>query len=202
MPSSPVCIGLTGGIGSGKSAALQAFQRRGAAVCSADDVVHALYGDPVIIDAVQQRFGPGVIASDGRVDRAALGHQAMAADGGMRFLEELLHPRIAEARLQWIARQRALVPNPPLLVCEVPLLFEAGLEDQFDAIVVVTASESVRRARVSKRGQDFDARAALQWPEDQKVRGADESYVNDGTEAALDAWIGEVFGRWAADGPR
>ena len=202
MRSSPVCIGLTGGIGSGKSAALQAFLRRGAAVCSADDVVHALYADPVIIDAVQQRFGPGVIAPDGAVDRAALGDQAMASDGGMQFLEDLLHPRIAEARVEWIARQRALVPNPPLMVCEVPLLFEAGLGDRFDAIVVVTASESVRRARVSTRGQDFDARAALQWSEDQKVRGADESYVNDGTEAALDAWVGEVFGRWAVDGSR
>jgi len=202
MRSSPVCIGLTGGIGSGKSAALQAFARRGAAVCSADDVVHALYADPEIIDAVQQRFGPEVIAPDGSVDRAALGDRAMAVGGGMRFLEELLHPRIGEARLQWIARHRALVPPPPLLVCEDPLLFEAGLGDRFDAIVVVTASESVRRKRVTDRGQDFDARAAMQWAEDRKVRAADESYVNDGTEAALDAWVGEVFGRWAVDGPR
>ncbi len=202
MRSSPVCIGLTGGIGSGKSAALQAFARRGAAVCSADDVVHELYADPEIIDAVKQRFGPGVIAPDGSVDRAVLGDRAMAADGGMRFLEDLLHPRIGEARRQWIARQRALVPAPALLVCEVPLLFEAGLGDRFDAVVVVTASESVRRARVSERGQDFDARAAMQWSEVRKVRGADESYVNDGTEAALDAWVGEVFGRWAVDGPR
>jgi len=171
-------------------------------VCSADDVVHALYADPEIIAAVQQRFGPGVIAPDGSVDRAALSDRALAVDGGMRFLEELLFPRIGEARLQWIARHRALVPTPPMLVCEVPLLFEAGLADRFDAIVVVTASESVRRKRVTARGQDFDARAAMQWSEDRKVHGADESYVNDGTEAALDAWVGEVFERWAVDGTR
>ena len=86
MPSSPACIGLTGGIGSGKSAALQAFHRRGAAVLSADEVVHRLYVDPAVVQAVVARFGAEVLADDGSVDRPALGAAAMASDGGMAFL--------------------------------------------------------------------------------------------------------------------
>ena len=200
MPSSPACIGLTGGIGSGKSAALQAFHRRGAAVLSADEVVHRLYVDPAVVQAVAARFGPEVLADDGSVDRPALGAAAMASDGGMAFLEELLHPRISDARTSWIAEQRAADPTPPLLVCEVPLLFEVGLADRFDAVLVVTASDDVRRARVEARGQDFDARAALQWDEDRKVAAANASFVNDGTEAELDAWVDDMFRVWAAHG--
>jgi dephospho-CoA kinase len=200
MPSSPACIGLTGGIGSGKSAALQAFHRRGAAVLSADEVVHRLYADPVVVQAVRAQFGDEVLAPDGSVDRPALGAAAMSQSGGMAFLEGLLHPRISDARTEWIAEQRARVPQPPLMVCEVPLLFEVGLQDAFDAVLVVTASDDVRRARVAARGQDFDARAALQWDEDRKVAAANAHYVNDGTEAALDAWAGEMFVAFAADG--
>ncbi len=200
MPSSPACIGLTGGIGSGKSAALQAFHRRGAAVLSADEVVHRLYVDPAVVQAVVARFGSEVLADDGSVDRPALGAAAMASDGGMAFLEELLHPRIGDARTSWIEEQRAADPTPPLLVCEVPLLFEVGLADRFDAVLVVTASDDVRRARVEARGQDFDARAALQWDEDRKVAAANASFVNDGTEAELDAWVGDMFRVWAAHG--
>ena len=200
MPSSPACIGLTGGIGSGKSAALQAFHRRGAAVLSADDGVHRLYNDPAVVQSVVGRFGDGVRDRDGGVDRPALGAAAMAADGGMKFLEDLLHPRIGTARTEWIAEQRALMPAPPLLVCEVPLLFEVGLADRFDAVLVVTASDDVRRERVTARGQDFDARAALQWDEERKVAAANASYVNDGTEAQLDAWVDDMFRVWAAHG--
>jgi dephospho-CoA kinase len=200
MPNSPACIGLTGGIGSGKSAALQAFHRRGAAVLSADEVVHRLYADPDVVGAVVARFGPDVLNERGEVDRPALGAAAMAADGGMTFLEDLLHPRISDARMSWISEQREAVPAPPLLVCEVPLLFEVGLADRFDAVLVVTASDDVRRARVAARGQDFDARAALQWDEDRKMAAANASYVNDGTEEQLDAWVGDMFRVWAAHG--
>jgi len=200
LPPSPACIGLTGGIGSGKSAALQAFHRRGAAVLSADAVVHRLYADPEVIAAVRERFGPLVMAPDGSVDRGALGAAAMEEDGGMRFLEDLLHPRIGAARSAWVDEQRGAATPAPLLVCEVPLLFEVGLERAFDAVLVVTASTPVRRARVAARGQNFDARAGLQWDEDRKVALANAHYVNDGTEDALDAWVGDQFRTWAAHG--
>ncbi len=200
MPSPPACIGLTGGIGSGKTAALQAFRRRGAAVLSVDDVVHRLYGDPTVVAAVRARFGDAVVGADGRVDRAVLAPLAFAQEGGLAFLESVLHPRISEGRKAWIAQQRAADPTPPLLVCEVPLLFEFGLARQFDGVLVVTASKPVRRARVEARGQDFEARAAVQWDEDRKVAAANAAYVNDGTEAALDTWVGTQFLKWAGHG--
>jgi len=200
-PRPPVCLGLTGGIGSGKSAALHAFARRGAAVLSADDIVHRLYRDADVIAAVRGRFGDQVIAHDGSVDRAVLGPLAFAQDGGIPFLEHLLHPRIGHAREAWVAEQRALRPPPPLLVCEVPLLFETGLTDQFDAVFVVTASEAVRRRRVAARGQEFAERSTLQWDEARKVAAAEGSYVNDASPEALDEWAGTIFTRFTSGVP-
>lgn len=115
----------------------------------------------------------------------------------MTFLEGLLHPRIGEARQTWIDEQRSRTPPPALLVCEVPLLFEVGLEDTFDAVLVVTASEPVRRARVEQRGQMFDQRRAHQMDEAAKVAAADEAYVNDGSLADLQAWVDDVMSRYA-----
>lgn len=194
----PHCLGLTGGIGSGKSAALDAFARRGAAVLSADDVVHRLYGEPEVIREVVARFGDGVTLTSGAVDRAALGEAAFGQDGGIAFLEGLLHPRIGEARRAWSAAERQRTPPPPLIVCEVPLLFEAGLQDAFDAVIVVTASDHVRRARVEARGQDYYGRRALQVPEHQKVAAADMAYVNDGTLVDLDEWVASVMDAYPA----
>jgi dephospho-CoA kinase len=198
--SVPGCIALTGGIGAGKSTALDAFAACGAATLSSDDVVHGLYADPDVLERVRARFGPDVVAGDGRIDRNALAAAAFGADGGMAFLEGLLFPRIESARENWIAdRQRERIW--PLLVVEVPLLFEAGLADRFDAVVVVTASESIRRARVAGRGQDFAVRSGRQWNEDQKVRAADRAFVNDGDVDALRAWVAEVFAEFAASAP-
>lgn len=196
MPG-PACLGLTGGIGSGKSAALDAFARRGAAVLSSDAVVHRLYDDPDVLSAVRERFGEDVIAPDGAVDRSELGPRAFADPDALAFLEGLLFPRIGAARAAWVAEQRALSPGPRLLVCEVPLLFEAGLRDAFDAVIVVTASEAVRRQRVQARGQQFDERRARQVDEREKVAAADEAFVNDGSLDDLEAWVEGVMARYA-----
>jgi len=154
-------------------------------------VVHALYRDPEVRDAVVARFGPGVLDGRGDVDRALLGPLLFADREGMAYVESLLFPRIAGERERWIAEQRRREPPPPVLVCEVPLLFEAGLTHLFDAVVVVTASERHRRERVEARGQDFDARSAQQLPEAEKVARADHVYVNDGTREELRAWIAD-----------
>ena len=163
---------------------------------SSDDIVHRLYADADVIAAVRARFGDGVMASDGSVDRAALGEAAFAQDGGVGFLEGLLHPRIGTAREAWVAEQGSRDPAPALLVCEVPLLFEADLADRFDAVVVVTAPDDVRRRRVEERGQDFAGRSALQMPEAEKVARADMAYVNDGSVADLEAWVDAVIDRY------
>lgn len=192
----PRLLGLTGGIGSGKSLALDAFRRLGAAVLSSDEQVHAAYDDPEVVATVRDRFGDGVVGSDGLLDRAALGARAFAEADGVAFLERLVHPRVGAARREWERAQQARDPLPPLLVCEVPLLYEAGLEEDFDAVLVVTASEEVRRARVAARGQDFDARAARQIPEDDKIRRADRYLLNDGPEDDLEAWVAARFAEY------
>lgn len=150
-----------------------------------------------MVAAVRERFGDGVIGADGAVDRAALGARAFAEEGGLAFLERLVHGRVGERRREWIAAKAAETPPPPLLVCEVPVLFEAGLEDSFDAVLVVTAPDEVRRARVQARGQDFDARRARQVPEEQKVARADRAFVNDGGVGALRAWVADRFAEYA-----
>jgi dephospho-CoA kinase len=162
-------------------------------VLSSDAAVHGLYADPEVVRAVIDRFGPGVLDAAGAVDRAALGPRAFAEPDGIRFLEGLLHPRIGAGRERWVAEQRRRDPLPPLLVCEVPLLFEVGAERAFDAAQVLTAGEDVRRERVEARGQAFDARRARQLPEEEKVARADAAFVNDGELAALEAWVAERF---------
>ena len=138
-----------------------------------------------------------MISSEGEVDRSALAAVVFADDGSLRWLEDLVHPRVFAA---WTDVFRSAGPGTRWAV-EVPLLFETRLEDAFDAVVVITAPEDVRRARVQARGgQDFDARAALQWDEERKVALANAHYVNDGTEEALDAWVAAQVLTWAAYG--
>lgn len=194
------CIGLTGGIGAGKSEALAAFADAGAAVLSSDAVVHDLYRDPEVVAAVVGRFGPQVMSGDA-VDRRAVGERVFGDPEALRFLEGLIHPRIGIARDAWVAAQRARTPAPPLLVCEVPLLFEADLARHFDLVVVITASEAVRRQRVEARGQDYDARTAHQLPEATKVAAADAVYVNDGSVEDLRRWVGALVARLTAAPP-
>lgn len=190
-------IALTGGIGSGKSEALAGFAACGAATLSSDDAVHAAYSRPEVVAEVRRRFGDGVLGPDGSVDRTLLGPRAYAEEGGLAALERIVHPIVGRAREEWVAARRAQEPAPPLLVCEVPILFEAGLEGLFDAVLVVTAPEAVRRERVEARGQDFAARAARQLPEADKVARADAAFVNDGDRAELRAWVADRFARYA-----
>ena len=160
---------------------------------SSDDVVHAIYAEPEVIEAVHHRFGGAALTPDGRVDRAALGDLAFGEPEGIAFLEGLVHPRVGAAREAWQDTQRRRTPPPPLLVCEVPLLYEAGLVDRFDAVLVVTASEPVRRARVAARGQDFSARSGRQMTEDEKMHRADRYLVNDGSMSQVEEWVAERF---------
>ena len=154
-------LALTGGIGSGKSEALAAFAALRRRVLSSDAVVHA-----ALRATRGRRGGRGPLRR--RRDRRRRRRRpapcwARARSprrAASRFLEALLHPRVGAGARAWIADQRRADPPPPLLVCEVPLLFEAGAEGPFDAVLVVTAPDDVRRARVEARGQDFAARGA------------------------------------------
>ena len=180
----PLAVALTGGIAAGKSEALRAFARHGAAVISSDDVVHRLYReDEGLHAALRARWG-GRIFRDGDVDRKQIGRIVFADRSELAWLEAELHPRVRAATDAWLAEQTADVA-----VAEIPLLFETGGEQRFDRVVVVTAPLEVREARRA----DVAAREERLVPEEEKVRRADFSYVNDGSLEELDAFVAGVL---------
>jgi dephospho-CoA kinase len=192
LPEPPL-LGLTGGLGAGKSAALAAFGRLGAAVLSTDAVVHELYDDPEVRALVVGRWGPEV-APGGRVDRRAVAGRAFAGEGERAWLEGVLWPRVGARLAAWRAAQVARRPAPTALVAEVPLLFEAGMEGGFDATVAVVAAEDVRRDRAGARGHAaLDERAARQLGQDEKAARADHVIANDGSLEDLDAAVAAVL---------
>lgn len=181
----PLAVAITGGIGAGKSEALKAFARHGAAVVSSDEIVHRLLReDAEVRQALRERWGERVFDDGGRVDRSRVAEIVFADRAELRWLEGLLHPRVAREYLRWRERQDA-----PLTVTEVPLLFESGGEERFDKVVVVTAPEDLReaRARVPLTG-----RSERLLPDAEKVARADYAYRNDGTLEELDAWVAAV----------
>ena len=182
----PLAVAITGGIGAGKSEALKAFARRGAAVASADEVVHRLYEDPEIARALTQRWGPDVVDAAGRVDRGRVAERVFADRDELLWLEGLLHPRVIAEQARW-REQLASLPEPPqLAVVEVPLLYETGGEARFDAVVVVTAPDALRAERAQV---PVESRSARLIPDEAKVRRADFAYVNDGSLEELDAFV-------------
>jgi dephospho-CoA kinase len=193
-------VGLTGGVGSGKSTALEVLERLGAATLSTDAVVHDLYASDEVRDAVVERFGPAV-ASDGDVDRAALAARAFATPEDRAWLEGLLWPRVGKRIAAWRVEQLERDPPPVALVVEVPLLFEAGMEGAFDATIAVVADEEVRARRAAGRGHEAaDERVARQLPQDEKATRADHAVVNDGTIEDLERNLSSVVGMLTAAG--
>jgi dephospho-CoA kinase len=186
-------VGLTGGIGSGKSTALVALERLGAAVLSTDVVVHELYESSAVRDAVVERFGPEV-AANGAVDRPALARVAFATDEGRRWLEQLLWPRVGERMVAWREELERRSPRPRAGVVEVPLLFESGMERAFDATIAVIADEGLRAARATGRGHDaLDERLARQLTQQEKAQRATYVVRNDGDTDELEAKLSEVL---------
>ena len=186
-------VGLTGGIGAGKSTALAALERLGAAVMSTDQIVHDLYATPEIRDAVVEHFGPDV-ARDGVVDRAALARSAFATAEDRAWLEGLLWPRVGARMLAWREGLEQLEPPPRVAVVEVPLLFEADMGEAFDDTIAVISDEDVRAARASGRGHEaLDERAARQLTQAEKAARAGHVVVNDGTEKELEKKLSGVL---------
>jgi dephospho-CoA kinase len=183
-------VGLTGGIGAGKSEALAALERLGAATISTDQVVHQLYEEPEVRDAVVARWGPEV-APDGRVDRAAIARVAFATPEDRAWLEQLLWPLVGRRVAEW--RQTA---TGVALVVETPLLFEAGLEGNYDATIAIVADENVRKERAAARGHaSLDERTARQLSQDEKARRATYAVENSGTLEQLEQELSEVLAK-------
>jgi dephospho-CoA kinase len=183
-------VGLTGGMGAGKSTALAALERLGAAVLSSDAVVHELYEGDELREAVVARWGPEV-APGGVVDRQAVARQAFADQGERRWLEARLWPRVGARVASWLQDVRAGTsrwgPHPRAAVVEVPLLFEAGLGEAYDATIAVVCEEGVRRERAAMRRHAVaDERDAAQLSQEEKADRATFVVQNDGTERDLE----------------
>lgn len=188
-------VGLTGGMGSGKSTALEALRRLGAEVLSSDAVVHELYEGEQLRDAVVARFGPEV-APGGVVDRAAVARRAFASAEDRTWLEGQVWPLVGARVAAWLEHARAMRPAPPAAVVEVPLLFEAGLDRLYDATIAVISEESVRHERAAKRGHaSVDERAARQLSQEEKAQRATFVVRNDGSEQDLERELSAVLGK-------
>jgi dephospho-CoA kinase len=195
LPDQVPFVGLTGGLGAGKSTALEALGRLGAETISSDAIVHELYGGQQLRDAVVGRWGPEV-APAGVVDRAAVAQRAFAADQERRWLEQQIWPLVAARVAEWLEQARAREPSPPAAVVEVPLLFEAGLEGIYDATIAVLAAEDVRAARAAARGHEaVGERDARQLPQEEKARRATYVVRNDGSVEELEAQLSAVLAK-------
>ena len=183
-------IAITGGIAAGKSEALAAFARRGAAVSSSDEIVHRVYReDEGLKSELRDRWGDRVFDEHGEVDREAVAEIVFADRAELEWLESVLHPRVARAHMRWLEEVETRPDPPALVVVEIPLLYETGGESRYDKVVVVTAPPGVRAAR--RRG-GLEARESRLIPDEEKLRRADFAYVNDGSLEALDAFVAGV----------
>jgi dephospho-CoA kinase len=187
----PIAVAITGGIGAGKSEALFAFRKAGAATVSSDEIVHHLLrSDPEVKRAIVRELGEGVLGEDGEIDRRLVAGVVFADRAKLDFLEQLLHPLVSREYLAW-REQLAGLPNPPeVCVTEVPLLYETGGEERFDKVVVITAPAKLREQRRRVARDDRDQRLI---PDREKVKRADFSYVNTGTLEDLDQWVAGVM---------
>jgi dephospho-CoA kinase len=189
-------VGLTGGMGSGKSTALAALARLGAATISTDAVVHELYTSGAVLDAVRARWGAEVIGPDGAADRGAIARHVFAEPSEREWLEGLLWPLVGQRVWSFRTEQEAADPAPKAAVVETPLLFEAGMHQMYDATIAVVAEEDVRRARAAARGHEaVDERAARQLTQDEKAQRATFVVRNDGSEADLEAALSSVLAK-------
>jgi len=198
-------IGLVGGIASGKSLVAQVLRGLGASVLDADRIGHAVLAeDADVRDALRRRWGEGMLAAEGGIDRAAVAGRVFtpggAGEADRRFLEGLLHPRIRE---RLVSQRDAIVATAagPAIVVDAALLFEAGWNAICDLVVMVDAPVAVRLERARQRGwtdDEFAAREAAQWPVEEKRRRADVVLANDGSKDDLRRAVQALWDEYVA----
>jgi dephospho-CoA kinase len=191
-----VLVGLTGGIGAGKSTVARMLAERGALVLDADAAAREVVepGTEGLAEVVAQ-FGGGVLGPDGALDRAALAAVVFADPQRRAALNAIVHPRVRT----WMAQRTADAPEGSVIVQDIPLLVESGLTGLFDLVVVVDAADSVRTARlVRDRGMAEDeaaARIAAQAPRERRLAAADVVIDNEGTTEQLAAQVSALWER-------
>lgn len=190
-----VLVGLTGGIGAGKSTVAERLRARGAVIIDADEVARAVVepGEPAF-HALVERFGPEIIGPGGRLDRAALAKRAFADDASRTALDEITHPAIATE----FTRRMMDAPGDAIVVCDVPLLVESdsAATRGYEAVIVVEAPREIRLERLEHRGvdrADAEARMAAQATDAQRREVATYVIDNAGDPASLDAQIEDIW---------
>jgi dephospho-CoA kinase len=195
MPNRVPFIGLTGGLGAGKSEALRVLGELGAATLSTDAVVHELLQDEELRALVVNRLGPEV-ARDGALDRSLIAERVFGDEDARAWLEAELWPRVGARVAQWRLELDGADPPPRAAVVEVPLLFEAGMAPVFDQTIAVVADEAVRTERAGARGHAAVAeRTGRQLSQDEKSQRADFTVRNDGTIAELKKTLSSILGK-------
>lgn len=191
-------VGLTGGIAAGKSEALAALERLGAATLSSDAVVHEILTTDDARDELVARLGPDV-APGGKVDRDAVGALVFERPEERKWLEGYLWPKVSERIVEWRAALDESNPPPRAAVVEVPLLFESGMEAAFDHTIAVVAEDDLRSERMEARGHTGVAsRESRQLSQIEKAQRADFSVRNDGTIDELEEDLSRVLERMGA----
>ena len=193
------CVGVTGGIGSGKSSAAALFAERGAGIVDTDDIAHEMTRPggramPAIITA----FGPGIAAADGSLDRSAMRQRVFAEPAQRKVLEGILHPLIRTE-----ARDRVNSSTAPYVMLVVPLLLETGgYPDLVRRVLVIDCEESQQISRTMQRSalteEAVRAIMAAQLPRQQRLAGADDVLLNDGDLSRLRSQIDSLHDRYLA----
>ena len=189
-------VGLTGGIATGKSHVLAQFRRRGVPCLDADDLAHGVTASGTeATSAIAARFGPGVLAADGGVDRSRLGPIVFADPAARRDLEAIVHPAVYRAIAAGL-RAFELVGHDRFAIVDVPLLYETGAEKDFDRVIVTACLPATQLSRLRARGMSDEAarqRLAAQWPTDEKTARADFVVTTDGSFEETDAQVEEIY---------
>jgi dephospho-CoA kinase len=195
---STVIVGLTGGVGAGKSTVSTLLAGYGAVVIDADAIAREVVGEGSAgYDAVVARFGPAVVAAAGGLDRAAIAQIVFEDEAARRDLNAIVHPLVGRRS----AELMAATPAGAIVVYDVPLLVEGGLAAGFDVVVVVEADEATRLARLTERGlpeSQARARMAAQASDDERRAVAHEVINNGGTREALAEQAGQLWRRLLA----
>jgi dephospho-CoA kinase len=188
-----IFVGLTGGIGAGKSEALAAFERLGAAVLSSDEVVHELLLTQEVQEQLAARWGKEILLNEG-VDREAVAEIVFERPEELAWLEGVLFPRVGQRIAAWRAGLENRDDGPEVGVVEVPLLFEAGVDGVFDSTVAVVTDEEIRSQRAEARDhRALGGREARQLSQDEKASRADHVIRNDGTLEELEQSIARLL---------
>ncbi|MGI9557791.1 MAG: dephospho-CoA kinase [Solirubrobacterales bacterium] len=193
----PPFIGLTGGIGAGKTEALKALGRLGAATVSADALTHDALSEGSVRARLAERWGPEVLDGE-EPDRNRIAEIVFSDQDELAWLESVLHPQVRERLVKW---RESVDESQPLAVVEVPLLHESGMGPMFDSVVCVVADDDVRRERAAARGlTDFDGRAKRQLSQEEKAAQSDYVIRNEGTVETLEEEVRDLLPLLTAGG--